>query len=72
MTGKAAEDVVIFTGNGTTHAIEKLVVSLGLNLPIPEHSKISRERAPVVFISSYEHHSNILPWRESIAKVSWN
>lgn len=24
---------------------------------------------PVVFTSSYEHHSNLLPWRESIADV---
>ncbi len=30
---------------------------------------IPAERRPVVFIGPYEHHSNELPWRESIADV---
>ncbi len=67
VTGKAAEDVVIFTGNGTTAAVNKLVDALGLNLPIPHNHDISKK--PVVFVSSYEHHSNLLPWRESVADV---
>eukprot|EP01032_Pedospumella_encystans_P022559 gene22559-25560_t len=67
VTGKAAEDVVIFTGNGTTAAVNKLVDALGLNLPLPQNHDISKK--PVVFVSSYEHHSNLLPWRESVADV---
>lgn len=67
VTGKAAEDVVIFTGNGTTAAVNKLVDALGLNLPIPPTHDLSNK--PVVFVSSYEHHSNLLPWRESVADV---
>ena len=35
VTGKAAEDVVLFVGNGTTAAVHKLVESLGLNTPLP-------------------------------------
>jgi len=68
ITGKAAEDVVIFTGNGTTNCIDKLVSALGLNAPLPEGFN-AEEYRPVVFTSSYEHHSNLLPWRESCAEV---
>jgi selenocysteine lyase/cysteine desulfurase len=53
------EDVVLFCGSGTTGAIDKLIRLLELD---------GRER-PVVFIGPYEHHSNELPWRESIAEV---
>ena len=70
VTGKAAEDVVLFTGNGTTSAVHKLVQSLGLHLPAVGSSSGSDGIArPVVFTSSYEHHSNLLPWRESVAEV---
>src|SRR5205085_396687 len=34
---------------------------------LSEH--IPAEQRPVVFIGPYEHHSNELPWRESIADV---
>ena len=34
VTGRAADDVVIFTGNGSTDAINKLVLSLQLNILI--------------------------------------
>ena len=53
------EDVVLFCGSGATGAIDKLVRLLELR---------SSER-PVVFLGPYEHHSNELPWRESIAEV---
>eukprot|EP01038_Epipyxis_sp_PR26KG_P005776 gene5776-7974_t len=67
ITGKAAIDTVLFTGNGTTSAIHKLIESLGMNLPFP--SDAEENMRPIVFTSSYEHHSNILPWRESVADV---
>jgi selenocysteine lyase/cysteine desulfurase len=53
------DDVVIFCGSGATGAIDKLIRMLELG---------TGER-PVVFIGPYEHHSNELPWRESIADV---
>ena len=31
--------------------------------------QIPADQRPVVFIGPYEHHSNELPWRESIAEV---
>jgi selenocysteine lyase/cysteine desulfurase len=69
------ETVVIFAGSGTTGAVAKLVGVLGLRIAsaledrysllqhIPEHER------PVVFTGPYEHHSNEIPWRESIADV---
>src|SRR5690606_18167421 len=48
---------------------------LGLRIPADldrEYAlsaQIPRERRPVVFVGPHEHHSNELPWRESIADV---
>jgi selenocysteine lyase/cysteine desulfurase len=53
------DDVVIFCGTGATGAIDKLARLLNLD---------PWDR-PVVFIGPYEHHSNELPWRESVADV---
>ena len=52
-------DAVIFTGSGATAGLNRLVSLLGVN---------TADR-PVVLIGPYEHHSNILPWRESKARV---
>ena len=65
-----SDDVVLFTGTGSTAAIDKLVQVLGLRLP--ERLRLRHLRngdRPVVFVGPYEHHSNELPWRESIADV---
>ena len=68
-------DCVIFTGSGATSAIHKLVDVLNLRIPADLdaryelRAKIPADERPVVFIGPYEHHSNELPWRESIADV---
>jgi selenocysteine lyase/cysteine desulfurase len=63
-------DVVLFCGTGSTAAIGKLVEVLGLRLPERLRRRTLRpSRRPVVFVGPYEHHSNELPWRESIADV---
>ena len=67
ITGRAAIDNVIFCGNGTTAAMNKLVETFGLNLPLPHG--FDNSYRPIVFTSSYEHHSNLLPWRESVADI---
>ncbi len=70
-----SEDVVIFCGSGATGAINKLIDILNLRLPADLDSRYSlsshipKEERPVVFIGPYEHHSNELPWRETIADV---
>jgi selenocysteine lyase/cysteine desulfurase len=73
--GGGEDDLVIFCGSGATGAVNKLIDILQLRVPndldtryqlsdrIPEHER------PVVFIGPFEHHSNELPWRESIADV---
>jgi len=73
--GGGQEDVVIFCGSGATGAIHKLIDILNLRLPADLDARyhlserIPAEDRPVVFIGPYEHHSNELPWRESIADV---
>ena len=73
--GGDEETVVLFAGSGTTGAIAKLIGVLGLRIPstLEDRHHLSRHipaaERPVVFIGPYEHHSNELPWRESIADV---
>lgn len=69
------ETRVIFCGSGATGAVDKLVGILGLRIPsaledryrLSDH--IPAAERPVVFVGPFEHHSNELPWRESIADV---
>ncbi len=67
--------VVIFCGSGSTGAIDKLIGMLGLRRPGPwdpayaGRERIPQDRRPVVFIGPFEHHSNEISWRESIADV---
>jgi selenocysteine lyase/cysteine desulfurase len=69
------DDVVIFCGSGATGAVNKLIDILNLRLPadLDDHYGLSalipEDERPVVFIGPYEHHSNELPWRETIADV---
>jgi selenocysteine lyase/cysteine desulfurase len=66
---------VVFCGSGSTGAIDRLVGILGLRLPsaledrhhLEQH--IPPDERPVVFVGPFEHHSNELPWRESVADV---
>lgn len=70
-----AQDEVVFVGSGATAAVNKLVGLLGWRISEPLEreynlsSLIPRERRPVVLVGPYEHHSNELPWLESIAEV---
>ncbi|MCP4500216.1 MAG: aminotransferase class V-fold PLP-dependent enzyme [Deltaproteobacteria bacterium] len=73
--GGGDDDVVLFVGSGATGAINKLIDVLNIRIPkdldnqfnlsahIPENER------PVIFIGPYEHHSNEIPWRETIADV---
>jgi len=73
--GGGDETAVLFCGSGSTGAIDKLVGILGLRIPstLEDRWQLSEaipcEQRPVVFIGPFEHHSNELPWRESIADV---
>jgi selenocysteine lyase/cysteine desulfurase len=73
--GGAPDDVVIFCGSGATGAIHRLLQCMNLSLPAELDARwgllerIPEDERPVVFLGPYEHHSNELPWRESIADV---
>ena len=69
------EHAVLFCGSGSTGAIDRLVAVLGLRIPSALNARyrldahIPRSERPVVFIGPFEHHSNELPWRESVADI---
>ncbi|KAI1317941.1 hypothetical protein EDD11_007463 [Mortierella claussenii] len=98
--GHEHQAVVIFSGNGSTSAINKIRNVFRLNdeaywirnalathdpssYPCPVSSShslswsssqssrthLAPQHRPVVFLSIQEHHSNLLPWRESCADV---
>jgi selenocysteine lyase/cysteine desulfurase len=73
--GASDEHAVLFCGSGSTAAVNKLIDVLGIRIPsnLEDAYALSRhipaESRPVVFIGPFEHHSNELPWRESIADV---
>ena len=61
--GATDEHAVIFAGSGATAGLNRLVSLLGVT-----EASASGRRARII-IGPYEHHSNILPWRESGAEV---
>jgi len=73
--GATDEHAVLFCGSGMTGAIDRLIGVLGIRIPCNLDDRyqlsgsIPPDERPVVFIGPYEHHSNELPWRESIADV---
>ncbi len=73
--GGDEQTIVIFSGSGTTGAIDKMIRILGIRIPAELDDaykfadQIPPDHRPVVFIGPFEHHSNELPWRESIADV---
>jgi selenocysteine lyase/cysteine desulfurase len=74
-TGGDERHAVVFAGSGSTGAIARLIDVLELRIPADLDDRYAlRERIPaaerpVIFIGPYEHHSNELPWRESIGDV---
>ena len=73
--GFGKEHAVIFAGSGATGAVDRLIGIMGLRIPSAINEKygfagqIPAGERPVVFVGPYEHHSNELPWRETIAEV---
>jgi selenocysteine lyase/cysteine desulfurase len=69
------DTVVLFCGSGSTGAVDKLIGILNLRIPadLDDRYDLSQRippaERPVVFTGPFEHHSNELPWRESIADV---
>ena len=69
------DTLVLFCGSGSTGAVDKLIGILNLRIPADLDDRyrlsdgIPPQERPVVFTGPFEHHSNELPWRESIAEV---
>lgn len=61
--GATDQHAVIFTGSGATSGINRLVKLFGVT------DAVAAGRNVRIIIGPYEHHSNILPWRESGAEV---
>lgn len=73
--GGTDDHAVIFAGSGATGAIDRMISILGIRIPAALDDvyrlsdQIPADQRPVVFVGPYEHHSNELPWRESIADL---
>lgn len=65
MCNASPEYAVIFTGSGATSGVNRLVHLL----LSPSNAGAASAAQPLVLLGPYEHHSNILPWRESGAEV---
>uniref|UniRef100_A0ACD5XZI6 Uncharacterized protein n=1 Tax=Avena sativa TaxID=4498 RepID=A0ACD5XZI6_AVESA len=72
--GAGAGDALLFCGSGTTAAIKRLQEAIVVALPSVEMrnrllAQLRAEERWVVFVGPYEHHSNLLSWRQSLAEV---
>nr|XP_043639337.1 uncharacterized protein LOC122610410 [Erigeron canadensis] len=72
--GGTKDDGLLFCGSGTTAAIKRLQEVMGIAVsPILKqkvlNSCLQNEERWVVFVGPYEHHSNLLSWRQSLAEV---
>ncbi|MCR5857246.1 aminotransferase class V-fold PLP-dependent enzyme [Mesorhizobium sp. J428] len=61
--GADERHAVVFSGSGATSGLNRLINLFGLA------ARAASGRRPCVILGPYEHHSNILPWRESGAEV---
>ena len=64
---------IAFPGTGATGAIKRLQEILGVAVPCSRRDALlavlPEAERPVVFVGPYEHHSNEVSWRESLAEV---
>ncbi|KAG8089498.1 hypothetical protein GUJ93_ZPchr0011g28603 [Zizania palustris] len=72
--GAGADDALLFCGSGSTAAVKRLQEAIGVAAPPgPLRERAAALLLPeerwVVFVGPYEHHSNLLSWRRSLADV---
>ncbi|CAN6463844.1 unnamed protein product [Victoria cruziana] len=71
--GAGNADALLFCGSGTTAAIKRLQEVMGIAVPSTMRTMVLGMLRPeerwVVFVGPYEHHSNLLSWRQSLAEV---
>ncbi|CAO2143931.1 unnamed protein product [Urochloa humidicola] len=71
--GGGPNDALLFCGSGATAAIKRLQEVIGVAAPAGPAAAVRQLLRPeerwVVFVGPYEHHSNLLSWRRSLADV---
>ncbi|XP_007048350.2 PREDICTED: probable cysteine desulfurase [Theobroma cacao] len=71
--GGGQDDAILFCGSGSTAAIKRLQEVMGIAVPSILRDRLLNclinEKRWVVFVGPYEHHSNLLSWRQSLAEV---
>ncbi|WOK97376.1 hypothetical protein Cni_G06084 [Canna indica] len=71
--GAGGDDALIFCGVGTSAAIKRLQEVIGIAVPSTLRERVvaslHEEERWVVFVGPYEHHSNLLSWRQTTAEV---
>ncbi|CAL2257362.1 unnamed protein product [Prunus armeniaca] len=71
--GGGPEEALLFCGQGTTSAIKRLQEVMGIAVPSILRDRVinnlNTEERWLVFVGPYEHHSNLLSWRQSLAEV---
>jgi selenocysteine lyase/cysteine desulfurase len=71
--GAGPRDMLLFCGTGCTAAIKRLQEVTGMAVAPTLRAAVLAALPPsdrwVVFVGPYEHHSNLLTWRESLAEV---
>ena len=64
---------LVYCGSGSTAAVRRLQDILGLSISQLHREAVlkslSPQERPVVFVGPYEHHSNEVSWRETLAEV---
>lgn len=64
---------LVFCGSGSTAAVRRIQDILGLTVPSAQRERViaglAPHERPVVFVGPYEHHSNEVSWRETLAEV---
>ncbi|KAL5225029.1 hypothetical protein ABZP36_011668 [Zizania latifolia] len=72
--GAGPGDALLFCGAGTTAAIKRLQEVMGVAVTSAAlrgrlEPQLRQDERWVVFVGPYEHHSNLLSWRQSLAEV---
>ncbi|PKI60162.1 hypothetical protein CRG98_019432 [Punica granatum] len=71
--GGGPESALLFCGSGSTGSIKRLQEVMGIAVPSILRDRVLSclpiEERWVVFLGPFEHHSNLLSWRQSSAEV---
>ena len=71
--GGTENDALLFCGSGTTAAIKRLQEVMGIAVASTLRERVVKtltdQEKWVVFVGPFEHHSNLLSWRQSLADV---